>query len=105
MVGYGLQQLDGAEGGIGDGARVFRTEVRGLTEEHKGSIAHVPPRCPCHRRPETEQGAASRVVARSIFRPSAIHALPQAEAPPAEMSPLEEAEGDVGQEQRIGVPV
>jgi hypothetical protein len=95
MVGHGLQQLDGAEGSIGNGARVFGTEVRGFTEEHEGSIAQVRPRRPRHGGPETEQGAASRVVARSIVRPGAVHTLPQAEAAPANMGPLEKAESDL----------
>jgi hypothetical protein len=75
MGGYCLQELDRAEGGVGNCARVFGAEVRGLTEEDESSIAQVRPRRPRRRRPKTQQGAAGRVVAVWIIRPSAVHAL------------------------------
>ncbi len=104
MVGYGVQQLGAAEGSTGNGARVFGTEVRGFTEEHKGSIAQVGPRRPRHRRPETEKGAAGHVVAGSDIRPHVVHTVSRAEAAPANMSPLEKAEGDLYEGGRVGIP-
>jgi len=103
MVGYGLQQLDGPEGSVGNGARVFGAEVRGLTEEHEGSTAQVRPGRPRRRYPETEQRAARRVVAGSIIGPAAVCCLSQAEPAPAKMSPLEKAQGDLSQEGGVRV--
>jgi len=80
-----------------------RTECRGFSKEHQGSIAQVCPRRPRYRRPETEQGSAVCVVAGPVVRPAAVHTLSQVEDASANMGPLEKAQGDLRQKGRVGI--
>jgi hypothetical protein len=73
--GLGRHQLDGSQGGVGNGAKVVRTKGRSVIEESECALSQVCPRGPSDGGPEAEQGAARGIVARAIVGPSTVAAL------------------------------
>ena len=101
--GLGPHQLDGSQGRVSDGANVFGAKGRSFVKESERSLSRARPRGPGDSRPEAEERATSRVVARVVLGPSTVTPPTQAKLSPAKVGTLEETQGKSGEVQRIRV--